>query len=393
MNDAQTDARAAGAAGLAALERGELEAAGELLARANAAGAGDARTWYGLALVHRGRGTADEENAALDEVLRLEPRHLPALIAKGDHYARAGDLRAASSYYGAVLKLAPGQPGFAAQWDGELRRIESACQRIAQEFEAHLRAALAAGDISSSNPSRFDHAFDLLLGKRQVYLQQPKHFFYPELPHVQFYDRRAFAWAEKLQRCTEIIRAELQAVLATGAAGFEPYIQREANRPAFNPRGLQDNPNWSAFYLIRSGTEVPANALRCPGTLAALREVPMCEIEGRTPAVLFSLLRPGAHIPAHHGFMNARLVCHLPLIIPPDCALRVGNETRAWREGELLMFDDTIEHEAWNKSSQLRVVLIFDVWRPELSREEQRLITTMLAAIDRFGGTRVEWKD
>jgi aspartyl/asparaginyl beta-hydroxylase (cupin superfamily) len=86
-------------------------------------------------------------------------------------------------------------------------------------------------------------------------------------------------------------------------------------------------------------------------------------------------------------------VCHLPLVIPPDCALRVGNETRAWREGELLMFDDTIEHEAWNKSSQLRVVLIFDVWRPELSREEQALIATMLAAIDRFGGARVEWQD
>jgi aspartate beta-hydroxylase len=393
MKDAKTDAHAASVAGLAALERGDLKAAGELLARAVAAGGGDARSWYGLALVHRGQGAVAEEHAALDEVLKLEPRHLPALIAKGDHYAKAGDLRAASSYYGAVLKLAPGQPGFATQWRGELQRIEAACQRISQEFEAHLRAALAAGGGASSNTDRFNHALDLLLGKRQVYLQQPKHFFYPELPHVQFYDRHVFAWAEKLERSTETIRSELQAVLATGATGFEPYIQREAHRPAFNPRGLQDNPNWSAFYLIKSGAEVAANATRCPGTLAALREVPMCEIEGRTPAVLFSLLRPGAHIPPHHGFMNARLVCHLPLIIPPACALRVGNETRAWREGELLMFDDTIEHEAWNRSSQLRVVLIFDVWRPEISPKEQSLIATMLAAIDRFGGDRIEWQD
>src|SRR5579863_6029863 len=205
MNDAQTDARAASAAGLAALERGELKAAGELLARAIATGAADARTWYGLALVHRSRGAAVEEGAALDEVLRLEPRHLPALVGKADHYAKAGDLRAASSYYGAVLKLAPGQPGFAAQWGGELQRIEAACQRISQQFEAHLRSALAAGGVDSANAGRFNHAFELLLGKRQVYLQQPKHFFYPELPHVQFYDRRAFAWAEKLERSTEII--------------------------------------------------------------------------------------------------------------------------------------------------------------------------------------------
>jgi aspartate beta-hydroxylase len=392
MNDPQT-ARAAGAAGLAALERGDLKAAGELLASATATGAADARTWYGLALVHRDRGAAAQEDAALDEVLKLEPRHLPALIGKGDRYAKSGDLRAASSYYGAVLKLAPAQPGFAVQWRAELQRIEGACQRIAQTFEAHLREALPSGDAGGTGTARFNHALDLLLGKRQIYFQQPKHFFYPELPQVQFYERAAFPWAEKLERSTEVIRAELQAVLAAGATGFEPYIQREANRPAFNPRGLQDNPNWSAFYLIKSGAPVPANAARCPGTLAALHDVPMCQIEGRTPAVLFSMLRPGAHIPPHHGFMNARLVCHLPLIVPPECALRVGNETRAWREGELVMFDDTIEHEAWNRSSQLRVVLIFDVWRPELSADEQALIATMLAAIDRFGGERVEWKD
>jgi aspartyl/asparaginyl beta-hydroxylase (cupin superfamily) len=393
MSEAPTDARAASAAGLAALERGDLNGAGESFTRAIAAGGTDARTWFGLSRVHRARGASVEEGAALDEVLRLEPRHLPALIAKGDLYSKAGDLRAAGSYYGAVLKLAPAQPAFATEWRGELQRIETACQRISKEYEAHLRAALAERGFDGAQDARFGHALDLLLGKRQIYFQEPKHFFYPELPQVQFYDRGMFGWAEKLERATHDIRAELQAILASDSASFEPYIQREPNRPAFNPRGLQDNPNWSAFYLIRSGTEVPANAARCPHTMAALRDVPMCHIEGRTPAVLFSLLRPGAHIPPHHGFMNARLICHLPLIVPPGCALRVGNETRAWREGELMMFDDTMEHEAWNPSAELRVILIFDVWRPEISLQERALIATMLAAIDRFGGTRTEWKD
>jgi aspartyl/asparaginyl beta-hydroxylase (cupin superfamily) len=108
--------------------------------------------------------------------------------------------------------------------------------------------------------------------------------------------------------------------------------------------------------------------------------------------VLFSLLRPGARIPPHHGFMNARLICHLPLIVPPNCGLRVGNETREWREGEVVVFDDSIEHEAWNSSNEPRAVLIFDVWRPELSDKERHLVTTMLAAIDRFDGPR-QWTD
>ena len=104
--------------------------------------------------------------------------------------------------------------------------------------------------------------------------------------------------------------------------------------------------------------------------MSALQQVPLCTIAGRTPSVLFSLLRPGTRIRPHHGFTNARLICHLPLIVPSDRALRVGNETRAWREGELFIFDDSIEHAAWNLSKELRVVLLFDVWRPELSDKE-----------------------
>ena len=89
--------------------------------------------------------------------------------------------------------------------------------------------------------------------------------------------------------------------------------------------------------------------------------------------------------------MNARLICHLPLIVPPDCALRVGNETRAWTEGRIVSFDDSIEHEAWNHSSELRVVLIFDVWKPELREQERRLVSTMLSAINDYQGRAGEW--
>lgn len=101
---------------------------------------------------------------------------------------------------------------------------------------------------------------------------------------------------------------------------------------------------------------------------------------------MFSLLRPQTRIPPHTGVANVRLVVHLPLIVPPGCGFRVGNETRIWREGEAWVFDDTIEHEAWNDSDRDRYVLIFDVWNPRLSPAERELITAVMAAMDRYNG-------
>ncbi|RYF97172.1 MAG: aspartyl/asparaginyl beta-hydroxylase domain-containing protein, partial [Caulobacteraceae bacterium] len=85
-------------------------------------------------------------------------------------------------------------------------------------------------------------------------------------------------------------------------------------------------------------------------------------------------------------FMNARYICHLPLIVPAGCAMRVGSETRAWSEGRACVFDDSIEHEAWNRNpDHLRVVMIFDIWRPELTAAEQDMISTVLQAVDAYG--------
>jgi aspartyl/asparaginyl beta-hydroxylase (cupin superfamily) len=118
--------------------------------------------------------------------------------------------------------------------------------------------------------------------------------------------------------------------------------------------------------------------------MSALTDVPLIRVGNRTPSVFFSLLRPGAHIPPHRGMLNCRLICHLPLIIPDGCWLRVGNDTRNWEIGKLLIFDDSIEHEAKNDSDQLRIVLIFDIWRPELSEPEKAGISAIFQAIDSF---------
>jgi aspartyl/asparaginyl beta-hydroxylase (cupin superfamily) len=95
---------------------------------------------------------------------------------------------------------------------------------------------------------------------------------------------------------------------------------------------------------------------------------------------MFSLLAPRTRIPPHTGVANTRLVCHLPLIVPPDCGFRCGATTRQWVVGETFVFDDTIEHEAWNDSGELRVVLIVDLWPPALDAVEREAVARMIAA-------------
>ncbi len=112
-------------------------------------------------------------------------------------------------------------------------------------------------------------------------------------------------------------------------------------------------------------------------SLQALREAPIPHITGRSPMALFSMLKPGMHIVPHTGFLNTRLICHLPLLAPPGCRLRVGNEVRIWEEGKMLLFDDSIEHEAWNEGSETRVVLLFEIWRPEIGEADREALTVL----------------
>jgi aspartate beta-hydroxylase len=169
-------------------------------------------------------------------------------------------------------------------------------------------------------------------------------------------------------------------------AAFKPYLERNARLPHTDAHGLFENPAWSAFYLWKHGELVADNAARCPRTVAALRDVPFAAVRNRSPSVIFSLLLPGAHIPPHTGEANTRLVCHLPLLVPEKCHLRVGNETRPVVEGQAWVFDDTIEHEAWNGSDRTRVILLFEVWRPELTDKERTQVRAMFEAIDAYGG-------
>src|SRR3546814_9730732 len=77
--------------------------------------------------------------------------------------------------------------------------------------------------------------------------------------------------------------------------------------------------------------------------------------------------------------LNTQLICHLPLIVPDGCGLRVGAETRNWREGELLIFDDSFEHEAWNRGTSDRTILLFEIWRPDIDADEREQLTRIFS--------------
>lgn len=334
----------------------------------------------------RSRGDFTALNGAADALLRLNPREPRALVLKADALAGLGDMRSAMSYYGAALAQGRATAAPSPDLVVELQRAAAAQADGARRFEQGLRRGLEArGFDAATSSARFAASLDVMTGKRRLYHQQPKFYLLPGLPQIEFQPRDTVAWLAEVEAAGAAIRAELDAVLAEPAL-FAPYVEDRSNRPRNAQAGMLGNPAWSAVFLWKDGAEVPEIAARCPETMKALAAAPLCRIPGRSPSILFSRLQAGARIPAHHGLINTRLICHLPLIAPPGSHFRVGGETREWREGQAWAFDDTIEHEAWNDSGQDRTILIFDVWKPEITAEEQDLIRALFAVIDADGG-------
>jgi aspartyl/asparaginyl beta-hydroxylase (cupin superfamily) len=340
-----------------------------------------------LAQACRMDGDEDAETSAIDRLLKAQPFHLGALLMKGAALVRRGGEDAAMAQYQAAVGVAQqvrqrGEnlpPMLAAEVD---RAAQWVGRHIA-ERAARIDAALAVGGFGPGRRSeRIDEALAILRGDLPIQLQEPTSFYFPGLPQRSFYERSEFDWAPALEAETAAIKAELEALLAAQAEQFEPYVAADADRSGGTAPNahLAGSTNWSAYHLLKGGEPVDGHAEHFPVTLAALERAPMPRLAGRSPMALFSLLKPGAHIRPHHGLFNFRLICHLPLIVPPGCTLRVGNQQRNWNEGELLIFDDSMEHEARNQSDRQRIILLFEIWRPEISDADREALTVLLEA-------------
>lgn len=371
-------------AAIEALRRGDGEAARRALEPMIAEQPRAIAALFLMAQAGRLAGDADGEAGAIDRLLAVDPGHLGALLMKGAAAERDGrPADAAVSYRTAVRVAASVGAAPPASLAGELRRVEDWLSTHDRSQVGRLHALLeSSGHGADRRSALVEETLAILTGEAPIQLQHPSVLYVPGLPQRAFYDRSEFPWIESIEQHTDAIRAECLQLLDDPTRNFEPYIGEEADRShgtAPNAH-LAGDRKWEACHLLTAGRPIADHAERCPATMAALGRVPLPRIVGRSPMALFSALQPGTHIRPHHGLFNFRLICHLPLIVPPGCELRVGNHRRGWSAGEMLIFDDSIEHEAWNRSGELRVVLIFEIWRPEIAERDREALTILLEA-------------
>lgn len=389
---------------------------------------GHADAKRGLAWLARDRGDFDRALEILLELRAAQPRSPDIALELAQTQAAAGQLALAEYTLQQQLAISPEQPplwlllgqvraamgnrtGSLKSWYQAIQRAQASGawtsrETTPPELVDDVLAVIEAtrigrrellldsfadlrSEFGSARLSRVDRAIAAYLGELEARprhpRQRPKFLFMPDLPQDPFVDPFRQPWAATLRDAYPSIRREALELLAE-ETGFAPFLE-------FQPGARMDDyiggdgahPAWDAFFFYRHGQRFDANHSRCPVTSSVLDGIELCRIRDQAPEICFSLLRAGSHIKAHHGVTNTRLVMHLPLLVPAECALNLLDVgAHAWREGELMMFDDTFEHEAWNRSDSPRLILLMDCWNPDLSDVEKRALKQLVETISDF---------
>jgi hypothetical protein len=208
-------------------------------------------------------------------------------------------------------------------------------------------------------------------------LMNPTYPCFPGLRHLPWHDPRACEAARILEDNFSTIRDE---AMDLGEECNLDYSRAAAPdrswrkpwtllRPDAAPR------TWTLYLLYHMGVDVEGVMGKCPRTRALLSALPGACLHYTWGDFVLSAMGPGAHLKPHCSVDNLRLRLHLGIAIPEGCSIRVGTETRAWQEGRCLAFEDSFEHEVWNRSRARRIVLIVDLWHPDLTEVEVRALT------------------
>ncbi len=368
-------------AAIATLKRGDGKGALAQLSEAARQYPGDPAIKLNMAMVLRTQGDLPGAVQALDAALAIEPYFFMALISKGAVLEQMGQSRHAAQVYRNALRIAPPLEQAPPALQEQLRKARALVDSQSAQLRDHLRERL--GELLERNSGealgRVNEALDLMAGVQpRVYHSESVQLQVPRLPAIPFFEREYFPWLATLEAATDVIREELMNLLEAGMPGFAPYIQYTPGTPENQFAELNHNQRWSSLWLWKDGVPQEEPMARCPQTTAVLSELPLADQPGFAPTALFSALAPHTRIPPHTGSTNSRLLVHLPLVLPGPAGFRVGNETREWKLGQAWVFDDTIEHEAWNDADETRVIMIFDIWNPLLSAEERDLVAALL---------------
>ena len=320
------------------------------------------------------------------DAFRLNPKDGRLALFAGAALEAAGRRDAAATLFslGDDIDPAVRRAKDRADLDPEIRRRSAVADRVIREHFTRLHAAAVETlEFGATANSGIAARADLARVRDAIWVQthdqpfvyrtpnqQPSLFYMPDLPAQPITPRERFPWTAAIEAATDEVREEYRAAVDAGVE-HAPYVDANTRAPIW--RELRGNRDWSSLHLYKVAEETPFAKL-FPKTQKALESADVVRVDGRPVELFFSRLRPGTHIPPHFGIANNRVTIHLPLIVPGDCAIRVGNEMHAWREGELFAFDDSFEHEAWNRSNEDRVVLIFESHHPDLSPDERRAI-------------------
>lgn len=386
----------------------------------------------GLAQLAQARDDHDRARAFLLRARALEPADLSLALDHAQMLWRADDLRGGQEVIEQALAAAPrGHPDLHTAWLvlGELRRQRGEPERAARAWHQALLRARArsqwqrAEDTPPALRAAVAHAREAVREARRAHLnealaglraasggaaleridlaiegwiadpprmpaderQKPKFLYVPDLPSVPYLDPYQVPWASQLAKAFPLIRNEAIELFTSGEPIASFYDFQSGDRVEEYLGGASANPTWNAFFFYRHGNRYDRNHERCPGTSEILESFDLFRIPGQSPEICFSFLAPQTTIQPHHGVSNTRLVMHLPLLVPRDCALNlVGVGEHRWREGELLLFDDTYLHEAWNRSDEMRIVLLMDCWNPALTEIERRAVAAVIEASSEF---------
>jgi aspartate beta-hydroxylase len=356
-------------------------------------GAQQAPARMGWAAVLSAQGDNAGAEAVLHDLLRRQPDHYIAHLRLGElRAARGAGNEALGSYYAAIVH---------AQRQGRWLSEDS----TAPALRERVRSAMDAVDagrrelfLGLLEPLRRDYgtaALDRVQRGLLAYLgllpaqyadpsQRPTFFHVPDLSAAAYPPLQLFPWLEELEQATAAIRAEMLATREHVGA-YAPFLGAPAGQlPPGLLAGDRGSPAWDAYFFYRHGQRDAAHAQQCAATAAALERTPLVRIRAHAPEICFSVLAPGTHILPHRGVTNTRLTVHLPLLVHGDCALRAGGQLHVWQEGRAMVFDDTFEHEAWNRSDRPRVILLMDTWNPHLQPVEREAVTRLVEGIGDF---------
>jgi aspartate beta-hydroxylase len=362
-----------------AMARGNVREAASLLEVAAQRGR-DSTTLLRLATVRRSLGDLSGALQAASAGVELSPRNFLMCLLLGSLREATGAIHAAHRAYRAACANAPldlsFQPGMAKQLEWARRRVKAADQWHSKLVD--WDPAEAPYRLTRDEERRMRGFRTNILENGEAGPVAPPVFMLPGIRPQRFFDPSDFPGITDLECQTDVIRSEFLALaesrggMLSSRLGGLHAADTDTSRPGA----------WSMIPLIKNGAVVEQFASQCPQTMRIAQKLDLPRLGLISPSLYFSVLEPNSRISPHTGITNARLIAHLPLIVPHECGLRVGGETRRWEVGKALVFDDMTVHEAWNDSDRIRVVLIADLWRPELSPAECAAVSELMNCVD-----------